>query len=71
MVANKKQIRSTLKKLGALKTWQLLILLVLALFIAATALRLNNVGMNQRREGVYSADESGDEDLTSKVAFTS
>ena len=63
MVANKKQIRSTLKKLGALKTWQLLILLVLALFIAATALRLNNVGMDQRREGVYSADESGDEEI--------
>ncbi|MFZ2929143.1 MAG: hypothetical protein WA023_07910, partial [Lactococcus raffinolactis] len=62
-MANKKQIRSTLKKLGALKTWQLLILLVLALFIAATALRLNNVGMDQRREGVYSADESGDEEI--------
>ena len=46
-----------------LKTWQLIILLILVLFIAATALRLNNVGMDQRREGVYSADEAGDEDI--------
>ena len=46
-----------------LKTRQLIILLILVLFIAATALRLNNVGMDQRREGVYSADEAGDEDI--------
>lgn len=46
-----------------LKTWQLIILLILVLFISATALRLNNVGMDQRREGVYSADEAGDEDI--------
>lgn len=63
MVANKKQIRTTLKKISMLKTWQLIILLILVLFIAATALRLNNVGMDQRREGVYSADEAGDEDI--------
>ena len=63
MVANKKQIRTALKKISMLKTWQLIILLILVLFIAATALRLNNVGMDQRREGVYSADEAGDEDI--------
>jgi hypothetical protein len=63
VVANKKQIRTTLKKISMLKTWQLIILLILVLFIAATALRLNNVGMDQRREGVYSADEAGDEDI--------
>lgn len=62
-MANKKQIRTTLKKISMLKTWQLIILLILVLFIAATALRLNNVGMDQRREGVYSADEAGDEDI--------
>ena len=62
-MANKKQIRTALKKISMLKTWQLIILLILVLFIAATALRLNNVGMDQRREGVYSADEAGDEDI--------
>jgi len=62
-VANKKQIRTALKKISMLKTWQLIILLILVLFIAATALRLNNVGMDHRREGVYSADEAGDEDI--------
>lgn len=62
-MADKRKIRSNLKKLNSLKTWQLFILLILVIFIAATALRLNNVGMSQRREGVYSADEAGDEDV--------
>lgn len=60
-MATKQQIKTTLKKLNALKTWQLIIVLVLVLFAAATAIRLNNVGMVQRRDGVYSADEAGDE----------
>ena len=60
-MATKQQIKATLKKLNALKTWQLVIVLILVLFVAATAIRLNNVGMAQRREGVYSADEAGDE----------
>lgn len=43
-----------------MKTWQLLILLILLVFIAATFLRLNNIGMLQRREAVLSADKTGD-----------
>ena len=62
-MATKQQIRTTLKKLNTLKTWQLIIVLILVLFAAATAIRLNNVGMAQRREGVYSADEAGDEEV--------
>jgi hypothetical protein len=60
-VINKKQIRLNIKKLQHIKTWQLFILLILMIFVAATFLRLNNIGMVQRRAAVLSADEAGDE----------
>lgn len=44
-----------------IKTWQLSILLILMIFVTATFLRLNNIGMVQRRAAVLSADEAGDE----------
>lgn len=50
-----------MKRLEHVKTWQLLILLVLAAFISATLLRLNNVGMLQRRDAVLTADTNGDQ----------
>lgn len=60
-MANKRQVRHNLKRLQHIKTWQLLILLLLAGFISATFLRLNNIGMEQRREAVLQADKAGDE----------
>ncbi|MGH7218527.1 MAG: hypothetical protein ACREGE_03755 [Candidatus Microsaccharimonas sp.] len=45
-----------------MKTWQLVILLVIVGFIAATFLRLNNIGMVQRRDAVISADKAGNEE---------
>lgn len=48
-----------LKRLQRVKTWQLLIILVLAMFVSATFLRLNNIGMIQRRDAVLSADQAG------------
>lgn len=42
------------------KTWQLVILLLMAGFVAATFLRLNNIGMIERRDAVMVADEEGD-----------
>jgi hypothetical protein len=50
--------------LQRVKTWQLLILLVLAGFIAATFLRLNNIGMIERRAAVLVADKEGDSTVT-------
>jgi len=65
---DKKKVKHGLNNLQRLKTWQLLILLVLLSFLAATFLRLNNVGMIERREAVYSADEQGDEEaITSRL----
>ena len=61
---DKRQARKTVKDLQRIKTWQLLVLLVIAGFIAATFLRLNNIGMVERRAAVISADKTGDEGNT-------
>lgn len=63
-VVNKKQIRFDLKRLQQVKTWQLVIIFILACFVSATFLRLNNIGMVERRSAVISADNSGDEKAT-------
>lgn len=62
-VADKKQIHKSLWRLQKVKTWQLIILLVLMSFVAATFLRLNNIGMVQRRTAVLAADEAGEPEI--------
>lgn len=57
-------MRKTIKDLQRIKTWQLLVLLVLAGFISATFLRLNNIGMVERRAAVITADKAGSEQDT-------
>jgi len=59
-VANKRDIRRDIKQLQKIKTWQLLILLVIFGLLAATFLRLNNIGMIERRTAVLQADKTGD-----------
>lgn len=59
---DKRSVKRSIKQLQVIKTWQLIILLILALFITATFLRMNNVGMIERRKAVASADKSGDID---------
>lgn len=59
-MADKRQVHHSIRQLQRVKTWQLVILLILAGFIAATFLRLNNIGMVQRRDAVLSADKTGD-----------
>lgn len=58
---DKKRIWFDLKRLQSIKTWQLVIIFILACFIAATFLRLNNIGMVERRTAVINADNAGDE----------
>lgn len=60
-MADKRSLRRDIKRLEHVKTWQLVILFLLSLFVAATFLRLNNVGMIERRDAVYSADKNSDE----------
>lgn len=59
-MANKRNVKRDIKWLQRVKTWQLLILLVLALLVSASFLRLNNIGMEQRRQAVITADDAGD-----------
>ncbi len=47
-------------KIARLRTWQLLVILLLLTFVSATLLRLNNIGMIERRAAVLAADKSGD-----------
>lgn len=63
-MADKRQIRRSIKQLQRVKTWQLVVLLIIASFVAATFLRLNNIGMIERRDAVYAADEAGNSDAT-------
>lgn len=62
-MSKREQRKRGLKRLQQVKTWQLLLVLVLVMFVAATFLRLNNIGMIQRREAVLSADKQGDEEV--------
>lgn len=63
-MSNNKQTRQRMKLLQNLKTWQLVVLLVLMGFVAATFLRLNNIGMIERRAAVLTADSAGDNVIT-------
>lgn len=56
----KKQMRQRVKQLQRAKMWQLVILLILLIFLSATFLRLNNIGMIERRAAVITADSGGD-----------
>lgn len=67
-MADKRDVKKSIKQLEHVKTWQLLILLLLAVILAATFLRLNNVGMIERRQGVLSADKTGNlEDIQNRL----
>jgi hypothetical protein len=59
-VADNRSVKKSIRQLQRIKTWQLLVLLILVLFITATFLRLNNIGMIQRRDAVLAADKVGD-----------
>lgn len=55
-----RKTQATIRRLEQVKTWQLVVLLILAGFVSATFLRLNNIGMIERRDAVLAADKEGD-----------
>ena len=63
-MADKRRIKRNIKELQRIKTWQLVILFILASFVAATFLRLNNIGMVERRAAAVTADEAGNNEVT-------
>jgi len=52
--------RRILRFLRHIKTWQLLIVLLLFVMLAAIFLRLNNLGMMERKDALIAADKTGD-----------
>lgn len=56
------KIRYKLRALRRAKTWQLLVVLIPLLFVSATFLRLNNLGMVEKRDAVIKADKKGDKE---------
>lgn len=68
-MAENQGVKRSIRHLQHVRTWQLLILLVLFGFLAATFLRLNSVGMIQRREAVLAADAHGDVDQIKSRLF--
>jgi hypothetical protein len=63
-VADRRQVKRSIRQLQYVKTWQLVVLLLLVGFVAATFLRLNNIGMVERRDAVLAADRDGDSTIT-------
>lgn len=59
-MADRERVKKSIRQLQRVKTWQLLIVLILVAFVMATFLRLNNIGMIQRRDAVLAADKTGD-----------
>ena len=68
-MADKRRIKQGINRLQLVRTWQLVLLLIVAGLIAATFLRLNNIGMIERRTAVLNADEQGDAEVTKARLF--
>lgn len=65
---NKFDIKKRLRALRHIKTWQLLLILLLLLFISATLLRFNHIKMTELKADVMAADETGnDEEISAAL----
>ena len=62
-MADKGRVKQNIKDLQRVKTWQLIVVLIIIGFVAATFLRLNSIGMDQRRDAVLSADKEGNAEV--------
>jgi hypothetical protein len=61
-MVGRSKTRRWLARARALKNWQLLVLLLIMIIVSATFLRLNNLGMVERRTAVINADAKGDKE---------
>lgn len=68
-MADKRRINQGIHRLQRVRTWQLVLLLLFAALLAATFLRLNNIGMIERRTAVLNADKQGDQEITRARLF--
>ena len=60
-MSNRREAAHILQRIRHVKTWQLFVILLLMLLVSATFLRLNNIGMVERRNAVLNADKNGNE----------
>ena len=65
-LTDKARYRRILHAVQRLKTWQLIVVLLLGILLSASLLRLNNLGMVERRSAVIVADEKGDPEALRK-----
>lgn len=56
-----RKVRQSLRKLEAVKTWQLLLIFILFAFASATLLRFEHLRMVRLRDAVLAADAEGDD----------
>ena len=63
----RRNLRNRLKQIQMVKTWQLVLIFLLMSFVSASLLRLNNVGMIERRDAVMTADQSCDKFTTLRI----
>ena len=61
LVTDQRDVKRRLYRLEQIKVWQLVVLFVLASFVTATFLRIDNNGMRERRAAVIAADKAGDD----------
>lgn len=61
MGGKRAKIKQALRSIFRVRTWKLVLILIPLLFLTATLLRFDHIGMVERRDRVLAADESGDE----------
>ena len=59
----RRKLKYRLRQIQTVKTWQLVLIFLLMCFISASLLRLNNVGMVERRDAVMTADQTCDREV--------
>jgi hypothetical protein len=62
-----RKVSDGLIRVAELHVWQLVLLLVPLIFLSATFLRMNNLGMVERRAAVLAADKAGNPDTVQRA----
>ena len=61
---NKRSLHTTFSVIMRVRTWQLVVMLLIGLVLSAAFLRLNNLEMDKRRTAVMQADKLADREAT-------
>jgi hypothetical protein len=64
---NKRSLHSMLSVIKRIRTWQLVVMLLIGVVLSASFLRLNNLEMDKRRTAVMQADKLADKEATKQA----